>query len=72
MVDPFLAAHPRPYMGVRSRDPIQVGYSCMQTLTSLGLYGLRVATFSWAAAGMPIMKTQGVIPSSSASSAPLR
>jgi hypothetical protein len=29
--------------GARSRDPVQVSYRCMQTLTSLGLYRLRVA-----------------------------
>jgi hypothetical protein len=39
----FLAAPPRPYMGARSRDPVQVGYRCMRTLISLGLLGLRVS-----------------------------
>jgi hypothetical protein len=29
--------------GARSRDPVQVGYRCLQTLTSLGLLGLRVS-----------------------------
>jgi hypothetical protein len=26
--------------GARSRDPVQVGYRCMRTLISLGLFGL--------------------------------
>jgi hypothetical protein len=29
--------------GARSRDPLQVGYRCLQTLTSLGILGLRVS-----------------------------
>jgi hypothetical protein len=29
--------------GARSRDLVQVGYRCMQTLISLGLLGLRVS-----------------------------
>jgi hypothetical protein len=28
--------------GTRSRDPVQVSYRCLQTLTSLGLLGLRM------------------------------
>jgi hypothetical protein len=29
--------------GAKSRDPVQVGYRCMQALISLGLLGLRVS-----------------------------
>jgi hypothetical protein len=50
--------------GARSRDPVQVGYRCLRTLTSIGLLGLRVSSCSWAAAGMPKVRTRGVIPSS--------
>jgi hypothetical protein len=60
----FLAAPPRPYMGARSRDPVQIGYRCLQTLTSLGLLGLRVSPCSWVVAGRPTSRTRGVIPSS--------
>jgi hypothetical protein len=60
----FLAAPPCPYMRARSRDLIQVGYRCMRTLISLELLGLRVSPCPWAAAGMPMMRTRGVVPSS--------
>jgi hypothetical protein len=44
IISPFLAAPPRPYIwGARSQDPVQVGYRCLQTLTSFGLLGLRVS-----------------------------
>jgi hypothetical protein len=36
----LLGRPPRPYMGARSWDPVQLGYRCMQTLISLGLLGL--------------------------------
>jgi hypothetical protein len=47
--------------GARSRDPVQVGYRCLRTLTSLGL---RASSCTWAVAGRPISRTRGVIPSS--------
>jgi hypothetical protein len=47
--------------GARSRDLVQVGYRYLRTLTSLGL---RVSSCSWAATGMPKVRTRGVIPSS--------
>jgi hypothetical protein len=51
--------------GARSRDRVQVGYICMRTLISLGLLGrLKCPSCSWAVAGMPMMRTRGVIPSS--------
>jgi hypothetical protein len=54
--------------GARSRDPVQVGYRCLRTLTSIGLLGLRVSSCSWATAGMPKVRTRGVVPSSVAPS----
>jgi hypothetical protein len=50
--------------GARSRDPVQVGYRYLRTLTSLGLLGLRASSCTWAVAGRPISRTRGVIPSS--------
>jgi hypothetical protein len=50
--------------GARSRDSVQVGYMWIQTLTSLGLFVLGWSSYSWAAEGMPIVRTRGVVPSS--------
>jgi hypothetical protein len=45
--------------GARSQDPVQVGYRCIRTLTSLGLLGLQV---SWAVAGRQYRGPEGSHP----------
>jgi hypothetical protein len=45
--------------GARSRDPVQIGYRCIRTLTSLGLLGLWV---SWAIAGRQYQGPEGSYP----------
>jgi hypothetical protein len=50
--------------GARSRNPVQVDYRCLRTLTSLGLLGLRASSCTWTVAGRPISRTREVVPSS--------
>jgi hypothetical protein len=63
---PFLATLLTLIWGVRSRDPVQVSYRCIQTLISLGLLGLRVSILFLGCSRYAKGEARGVVSSSPA------